>query len=69
MGWAVGSVLADISLTKLEVGRMGNIVSSVDFYSRYMDNIIVICSSESDPNILLIVFSGAYSTTKFTIQL
>lgn len=65
---SLGSVQAHIFLAQLDHEPLHKFISSASLYTRYLDDMFVICDSATKTNQLLSAFDIAHPPVKFTIE-
>ena len=67
MGSCLGPILANIFMAKLEMEHE-HIIDSLDFYVRYVDDILIFVRNRRECEQLLTVFNSWHGNIKFTIE-
>jgi hypothetical protein len=55
-------------MSKIESGTLSSRIEQMDVYSRYVDDIFIVCSSEVNVNKLLEEFNQAHRAIRFTME-
>ena len=68
MDFALGPLLRQIFMAKLEQTSLKTKIGKVDFYCRHMDGVFIICSTELNLNTLLTAFDSARPSKTLTTE-
>ena len=68
MGSPLGPILADIFMSMLETQQLHETIASMEFYSRYVDDIFCVVRDDTDIDTLLNEFNNAHSMIGFTME-
>ena len=68
MGSPLGPLLADVFMSKLELGPLKDTISTFSTYLRYVDDIFVSCDSPANSHKILDYFNRCHPAIKFTLE-
>ena len=68
MGSPLGPVLSDMFMSSLEQGFLRDCISSMFFYRRYVDDIFIILSDQTEVSSILELFNEAHPAIQFTSE-
>ncbi|BHF66756.1 hypothetical protein SprV_0200977800 [Sparganum proliferum] len=68
MGSPLGPLLADVIMGKLERFQLSNQIANLKHYGRYVDDIFVIATAETDVDAPLNAVNQAHPSIKFTLE-
>ena len=69
MGSPLGPLLSDIFMGSLEQGPLHDLINSMFFYRRYVDDIFIIASDQTEISSILHSFNQAHPSIQFTSEL
>ena len=69
IGSALGPLLADVPMAKLENGPLKSTINNLQIYERYVDDISVICDTDANIQDILYKFNSCHPSAQFTCEM